>query len=104
MGYPDAAGATLASSGCFDVIVLDLEDSFDGGLSLCRRIRAVGVTSPVLMVCPKGGQDHLLEAFEAGTDAYLCGSVEDAELLCQIGMLYRRRPVTTPSGRRARAR
>ena len=95
MGHPDLTVGSLAASGCFDVIVLDLTDSCDAGLSLCRRLRAAGVPSPVLMLHPLGGKDDLLDAFEAGTDAYMCGPIEDAELLCQIGTLYRRRAVTT---------
>jgi DNA-binding response OmpR family regulator len=93
-GYPDPAGCALAINRGFDVIVLDLTDSFDAGLSLCRQLRTAGVTSPVLMVYPRGGQAELLAAFEAGTNAYICGSIEDSELLGQIGALYRRRPVS----------
>jgi DNA-binding response OmpR family regulator len=94
IGEPDAAGGTPAISGCYAVIVLDLTDSHDAALALCRRLRDAGVTSPILMVHPQGGQDTLLDAFEAGTDAYMCGSIEDAELLGQIGSLYRRPAVS----------
>ena len=103
MGYPDRLGGSLAASGSFDVIVLDLSDSRDASLSLCRQLRAANLTTPVLTVYPDGGQDVLLAAFDAGTDAYLCGSIEDAELLCQIGMLYRRHAVAARRSQPARA-
>lgn len=103
MGHPDRLGGSLAASGSFDVIVLDLSGSRDAGLSLCRRLRAANLTAPVLTVYPEGGQDDLLAAFDAGTDAYMCGSIEDAELLCQIGMLYRRHAVTARQSQPAEA-
>lgn len=93
-GYPDPSGGALAINQRFDVIVLDLTGALEAGLSLCRQIRTAGVKSPVLMVYPRGGQAELLAAFEAGTDAYMCGSIEDAELLGQIGALYRGRPAS----------
>lgn len=93
-GYPDPTGGALAISGRFDVIVLDLTGAFESGLSLCRRLRTAGITSPILTVFPEGGQAELLAAFEAGTDAYMCGPIEDAELLGRIGTLYRLPEVT----------
>lgn len=93
-GYPDPTGSALALNGRFDVIVLDLTDAFDTGLALCRRLRTAGPLVPVLMVHPQGGQAELLDAFEAGTDAYMCGAIEDGELLGQIGTLFRKRGVT----------
>jgi DNA-binding response OmpR family regulator len=47
--------------------------------------------TPILVVHPQGELEDLINAFEAGTDAYLSGLVEDSELLSHIGALCRRR-------------
>ena len=91
--HPDRSVCSLVAGDSFEVIVLDLAGSSEAGLSLCRQFRAAGVRVPVLMLHPQGGHEDLLDAFEAGTDAYMCGQFEDAELLSRVGALSRRRTV-----------
>ena len=81
----------LAAGSLHDILVLDLTDPLCDGLTLCRQLRAAGVMSPILMLHPQGSPDDLLAGFDAGTDAYLCGSFSPEELLAQIGALWRRR-------------
>jgi two-component system response regulator MprA len=87
----DQTARALAVSGLADVLVLDLADPLFDGLTLCRQLRADGVIVPILMLHPHGTLDDLLAGFDAGTDAYLRGSFSSAELLAQIGVLWRRR-------------
>jgi DNA-binding response OmpR family regulator len=79
-----------ATGGFADVILLDLTDAAFDGLALCRRLRADGVTLPILMLHMDGTLDDLLAGFEAGADAYLRGWYGREELPAQIGALWRR--------------
>jgi len=90
---PDEAVGSVLTDDSFDVVLLDSASSHATGLSLCRRIRAAGVKLPILILDPHGGVEDLLDAFEAGTSAYVCDHAEDAELLRWIGELCYRRGV-----------
>jgi two-component system, OmpR family, phosphate regulon response regulator OmpR len=90
---PDEAVGSVLTDESFDVILLDSASSHATGLSLCRRLRAAGVTLPILILDPYGEVEDLLDAFEAGTDAYVCDHAGDAELLRWIGALCCRRGV-----------
>jgi DNA-binding response OmpR family regulator len=73
-----------------DAMVMDLTDQVRGGLALCRKVRAGGSTLPVLMLHPLGTAEDLLTGFEAGTDAYLRGEIEPAEVVGHLRSLCRR--------------
>ena len=90
---PDEAVGFVLIDDSFDVILLDSSGSHAAGLSLCRRMRSAGVILPVLILDPYGRVEDLLDAFDAGTDAYVCDHAEDAELLRWIGELCYRRGV-----------
>ena len=63
-----------------NVIVLDMADPTFDGLAVCRALRELDVQSAILMLHPEGSLDDLLDGYEAGTDAYLTGPVDHAEL------------------------
>ena len=78
-----------AVSRAIDVVVLDLSDAVEAGLSLCRALRLEGVSVPILMLHPKGTIDDLLEGFDAGADVYLRGPHAQEDVLTQISLLCR---------------
>jgi two-component system response regulator MprA len=86
----DHTALRLASDGTTDVILLDMADPAWDGLASCRRLRADGITLPILMVNAHGTLEDLLAGFDAGADAYLRGWFDSDELLAQIGALCRR--------------
>src|SRR5262249_60219660 len=54
-----------------DVVVLDVMMPFLDGLTVCRRLRARGVTTPILMLTPRHDVSDRLSGLDAGADDYV---------------------------------
>ena len=77
-----------------DLIVLDLGLPGADGLSVCRRIRADGDRTPILILTARDAVDDRVAGLDAGADDYLTKPFALEELLARIRALQRR---TTPS-------
>ena len=85
------AGLTLASSGAYDLIVLDLSLPRLDGLELCRRLRADhGRRTPILMLTARDAVEQRVAGLRAGADDYLVKPFALAELEARIEALLRR--------------
>lgn len=93
-----AAGLRLASSGTFDVIVLDRMLPALDGATLCRRLRQdARVDTPVLMLTAMDTTEDRVDGFEAGADDYLVKPFAFPELKARVEALHRRaRGAVTP--------
>lgn len=89
------AGLERALSGGYDAIVLDRMLPGIDGLEVCRRMRAAGVHTPVLILSARRELDERVEGLDAGADDYLGKPFAFTELLARIRVLTRRgdRPV-----------
>jgi len=74
----------------FDVLLVDWMLPTMDGLTLCRRVRALGVNTPVLMLTARGTTRDLVAGLEGGADDYLRKPYELEELLSRLRALYRR--------------
>jgi DNA-binding response OmpR family regulator len=83
-------GLRMAESGGFDVIVLDLGLPRLDGLDLCRRLRAAGHGTPVLMLTARDTLEDKLRGFAEGADDYLVKPFALAELEVRLRNLHRR--------------
>ncbi|NJM49972.1 MAG: response regulator transcription factor [Sphingomonadales bacterium] len=84
------AGLQKAGRGAFDVILLDrMLPDFDG-LELVRRIRSVGIDTPVMMLSALGRSENRIEGLDAGVDDYLAKPYETGELMSRLRALHRR--------------
>ena len=54
-----------------DMLVLDLMLPGEDGLSICKRLRASGVKTPVIMLTAKGEDVDRINGLEIGADDYL---------------------------------
>jgi two-component system copper resistance phosphate regulon response regulator CusR len=81
-----------ASVNDYDVILLDVLLPGMNGLEVCRRLRADGLTTPVLMLTARGGVDERVEGLDAGADDYLPKPFHLPELLARVRALLRRGP------------
>ncbi len=54
-----------------DLIVLDLMLPGEDGLSICKRLRAAGMKTPVIMLTAKGEDVDRITGLEIGADDYL---------------------------------
>lgn len=88
---PDGAAALDELSGRpFDLVVLDVGMPAPDGLEICRRLRAAGDRTPVLMLTARDGIDDRVAGLDAGADDYLVKPFALKELLARLRALQRR--------------
>ncbi|WP_292960360.1 response regulator transcription factor [Novosphingobium sp. UBA1939] len=80
----------LAVTEAVDVIVLDRMMPVLDGLSILKRLRAGGVSAPVLMLTALGRIEDRVDGLEAGADDYLIKPFAFSELAARIQALGRR--------------
>ncbi|HTW04948.1 MAG TPA: response regulator transcription factor [Streptosporangiaceae bacterium] len=73
-----------------DLIVLDLLLPMLDGLETCRRLRARGDATPILVLTARGTVDDRVTGLAAGADDYLVKPFALAELLARTRALLRR--------------
>lgn len=73
-----------------DVIVLDVLMPFLDGIEVCRRLRAQGDRTPILVLTARDAVDDRVEGLDAGADDYLVKPFDLAELLARTRALARR--------------
>lgn len=78
-------------SGLYEIVILDWMLPDLDGLSLCRKLRDLGQTLPVLMLTARKDVREIVLGLEAGADDYLVKPFEAAELLARMRALLRRR-------------
>lgn len=83
-------GLRLATEGSYDVIVLDLMLPALDGFEVCRRLRASGVDTPVIIVTARDGVADRVRALDAGADDVLVKPFVFDELLARLRALGRR--------------
>ena len=86
------AGLARASTGGFDLIVLDVMLPRMNGFDVCREVRQHGVTTPILMLTARGQVVDKVVGLKLGADDYLTKPFETIELMARLEALLRRRP------------
>jgi two-component system OmpR family response regulator len=87
----------MAAAGRYDAIVLDVMLPGIDGIETCRRLRADGVWTPVLMLTARGRLADRVTGLDAGADDYLPKPFELAELMARLRALVRRQPIRRPT-------
>jgi two-component system response regulator MprA len=78
-----------------DAVVLDIGMPRVDGLEVCRRLRAAGDRTPVLMLTARDAVDDRVAGLDAGADDYLVKPFALRELQARLRALLRR---TEPAG------
>jgi DNA-binding response OmpR family regulator len=86
-----------AGTNDYDLIILDILLPRLNGLDVCRRLRAEGLSVPILMLTARAGPDQRVEGLDVGADDYLPKPYHFPELLARVRALLRRGPALTPS-------
>src|SRR3954470_14423470 len=73
-----------------DAVVLDVMMPRMDGLETCRRLRATGDTTPVLILTARDGVGDRVAGLDAGADDYLLKPFALEELLARVRALLRR--------------
>ena len=74
----------------YDAVILDIAMPYMDGLEVCRRVRASGNSTPVLMLTARGEVDDRVAGLDAGADDYLAKPFALRELLARVRALLRR--------------
>src|SRR5436190_11213687 len=83
----------MAEATDYDAVVLDVMLPGINGFEVCRRLRAEGVRSPVLMLTARDAVRDRVAGLDGGADDYLTKPFSYAELLARLRALVRRGPV-----------
>ena len=83
------ADAALATMAC-DAVVLDLGLPDKDGLDLLRRLRAKGLTTPVLILSARDAIGDKVAGLQCGADDYLLKPFDLSELVARLHALTRR--------------
>ncbi|MFA5912245.1 MAG: response regulator [Burkholderiales bacterium] len=81
--------AALSAAHC-DIVILDLGLPDEDGMSLLRRLRAGGMTLPVLVLTARDAVEDRVAGLRAGADDYLVKPFDLNELVARLDALLRR--------------
>lgn len=90
VAYSGTDGYDLASEGNYDVLILDLMLPDMDGVTICKKLRAENVHTPILMLTAKGQLEDKVGGLNSGADDYLVKPFAFTELLARIKALGRR--------------
>jgi two-component system, OmpR family, response regulator len=82
--------AALAGGGGYDVLLLDWMLPAMDGVTVCRRLRAAGVRTPVLVLTARSTVPDRITGLDAGADDYLVKPFDLDELFARLRALHRR--------------
>ena len=85
-----AYGRALPDGLPYDVLLLDWGLPGMDGVTVCQRLRDIGVRTPVLMLTARGQVRDRIAGLEAGADDYLPKPFDLEELLARLRALHRR--------------
>ncbi|MGZ3933139.1 MAG: response regulator transcription factor, partial [Bacteroidia bacterium] len=98
IAYDGLTGKQMALNGNFDAVILDVNLPVMNGLEVCREIRKMNLTVPVLMLTALGTTEDKLNGFDNGSDDYLVKPFEFRELLARIKVMLKRSQQNTAHG------
>jgi two-component system, OmpR family, response regulator PhoP len=73
-----------------DVAVIDLGLPVMSGMDVIKKVRADGITLPILILTARGRWQDKVEGLDAGADDYLVKPFHQEELMARIRVLIRR--------------
>ena len=85
-----------ASSDEYDGLVLDIMMPGMDGLTLLKKLRQKGITTPALFLTARTEVEQRIEGLDAGADDYLPKPFSTGELLARVRAMLRRKDNFTP--------
>jgi DNA-binding response OmpR family regulator len=80
----------FTSTSTYDAMLLDIMLPRVDGIEVCRRLRAAGIRTPILILTAKDGVADRVAGLDSGADDYLTKPFAFDELLARIRALLRR--------------
>lgn len=87
---PEAIGAFRTRLPDLAVIDVGLGDEPDGGFTLCRELRAMSPTLPIIFLSARDSDFDIVAGLRIGADDYLTKDVSLPHLMARIAALFRR--------------
>ena len=91
--YPNRQKASLAFNKSLpDLVLLDigLDDEIDGGFELCRELRGLSATLPIIFLTARDSDFDTVAGLRLGADDYLTKDVSLPHLIARLSALFRR--------------
>jgi len=86
-----ADGQRLAREGRYDLFILDVMLPDTEGFLICRDLRRMGISQPVLMVSALSAVEHRVAGLDYGADDYVTKPFHYEELMARVRALLRTR-------------
>ncbi len=86
----------FAVTGEYDGFVLDIMMPGMDGVTVLKRLRQNGITTPTLFLTARTEIDQRIEGLDAGADDYLPKPFSTGELLARVRAMLRRKDYFTP--------
>jgi len=97
LAYDAIDANQLIGNNIYDLLILDWDLPGTSGLSLCKKLRAAGSQSLILMLTGRSGLQDKTTGLDSGADDYLVKPFELEELSSRIRALLRRQtPIRLP--------
>jgi DNA-binding response OmpR family regulator len=91
LAHDGERGFDLASSGVYDVVILDIMLPKRNGISILREMRNLNITTPVILLTAKGETKDKISGLDSGADDYLTKPFQTDELMARLRALGRRK-------------
>lgn len=72
------------------IIDIGLEDEIDGGFTLCRELRALSATLPIIFLTARDDDIDAVSGLRMGADDYLTKEISLPQLAARVSALFRR--------------
>ena len=90
VAYDGYTGEKLSQNKEYQIILLDVIIPHTNGIELCKKIKELKPTTPILLLTALGTTDDKVAGFDAGADDYLVKPFEFKELLARLKALTKR--------------
>jgi len=97
VAYDGEEGYLLAKDNEYDVIILDIMLPKMDGITLCKKLRAEKIFTPILMLTAKDSVKDKVVGLDSGANDYLTKPFSFEELLARIRVLLRKDQTATPT-------
>jgi len=87
------SGFTIAVEKSFDLIILDIMLPGMDGLEVCRKLRALEIVTPILMLTAKSEEIDKVLGLEIGADDYLTKPFSIREFVARVKAIFRRQTI-----------
>jgi two-component system, OmpR family, response regulator ArlR len=91
LAHDGESGLDLASSGMYDIVILDIMLPKRDGIGVLCEMRNQGVSTPVILLTAKGEIEDKVKGLDSGADDYLAKPFQTDELMARLRALGRRK-------------